>query len=233
MREADVTTCNIEKSNWLMRSLVFISLGVHALVLMQMAGVYKPKTASFIELEMRTDEKYFGRDIPVPPQRKKMMPQLHAQPIKPISPMPIVKPVTPAVVEPIAALQKPDLSKSKLLPWLSSLDTPGSKTVPEGASSAYGSPADYFSMVRMMIESHKQYPYAARKRQIQGRVVVRFVIGADGTVSDISLVESSRHRLLDEAALAAVKTSSPFPKPPLRLFTGPIPLELCIVFELR
>ena len=87
-------------------------------------------------------------------------------------------------------------------------------------------------MVRMMIESNKQYPYAARKRQIEGRVVLRFVIKANGMVKEVSLVEPSKHRLLDEAALEAVRASSPFPRPPARLFSGPVPLNICLVFKL-
>jgi hypothetical protein len=32
--------------------------------------------------------------------------------------------------------------------------------------------------------------------------------------------------------VAAVKAAGPFPRPPRRLFSGPIPLEICVVFEL-
>ncbi len=101
-----------------------------------------------------------------------------------------------------------------------------------GSSCAYGSSADYLGMVRMMIENHKLYPHTARQRQIQGRAVVRFVVSADGSVTDVALVETSRHGILDNAALAAVKDAGPFPRPPMHLFNGPIPLEICVVFEL-
>jgi len=91
---------------------------------------------------------------------------------------------------------------------------------------------DYFEIVRLRIESHKRYPGAAKTRQIEGRVTVRFVIEPDGRVSSSKVVESSRHRVLDQAALSAIKDASPFPRPPMNLFKGPIPLEITIMFEL-
>jgi len=45
-------------------------------------------------------------------------------------------------------------------------------------------------------------------------------------------VKTSRYKVLDIAALKAVKDAAPFPKPPSRFFKGEIPLELTVVFEL-
>ncbi len=234
MRKAEARTINYTRNpNWLLRGLVIFSIGVHALALGHMAGLYKTESVSFIELEMRTVEKPSGRSIPVPPQRQKAKPQLKAQAYKPLCPIPVENPKTPppasrltevrpAVVEPITAPQTPNVSTSAPIDW----QPVGKGGIAETAST------DYFGMVRMMIENHKQYPYAAHKRQIQGRAVVRFVISADGSATDVSLMEPSSHRMLDEAALAAVKAAAPFPRPPRHLFSGPIPLEICVVFEL-
>ncbi len=245
MQEAGVTTYSTERPNWLLLGLVILSLGVHALVLARVTGMYRPVTTSYIEIEMRTEEKPSGRSIPVPPPRHKVIkPRLHAQAIKPISPVSVAKPimppqapqptaVQPAVVEPITAPKASDISKSadNIDRQVVNVDKEAAST-PVKSSSIHGSAKDYLGMVRMMIEKHKRYPYAARKRQIQGQVVVRFVIGDDGTVTNLVLAGSSHHRLLDEAALAAVRDASPFPRPPAHLFDSPVPLEICIVFEL-
>jgi protein TonB len=106
------------------------------------------------------------------------------------------------------------------------------ETASAATSSVYGSSTDYFSMVRMMIENHKQYPYAARKRQIEGRVVLRFVIDSDGSAKELSVIGSSNYQILDEAALRAVRDSSPFPGPPEKFFKGPVTLEICLIFKL-
>jgi protein TonB len=45
-----------------------------------------------------------------------------------------------------------------------------------------------------------KYPERARKRNQQGTVSLRFWIGTDGKASGIEVVESSGHRILDEAA---------------------------------
>ncbi|RMD63666.1 MAG: energy transducer TonB [Alphaproteobacteria bacterium] len=50
-----------------------------------------------------------------------------------------------------------------------------------------------------------RYPYLARRRGQEGRVVLRVVVGADGRVHAIRVHRSSGYRLLDEAALDAVK----------------------------
>jgi protein TonB len=87
-------------------------------------------------------------------------------------------------------------------------------------------------MVRLRIERHKRYPRLAKIRQIEGRAKVRFVIDPHGKVQDVMIVKGSRHQRLDEAALNAIRMASPFPRPPRHLFSGPISLEITIVFEL-
>lgn len=244
MGKAEARTIKDNRNpNWLFRGLVLLSIGVHALALAHMAGLVKNEPVSYIELEMRAAEMPLGRSIPMPPQRQKAKPQLTAQAHKPLSTIPVVKletpppapqssAVKPSVVEPIAAPQVPHVSTSAPIDWQPVGKTGVAETASVAASSTYGSSADYLGMVRMMIENHKLYPHAARKRQIQGRAVVRFVISADGSVTDAALVETSRHEILDKAALAAVKDAGPFPRPPMHLFNGPVPLEICVVFEL-
>ncbi|MDE5607864.1 MAG: energy transducer TonB [Muribaculaceae bacterium] len=48
------------------------------------------------------------------------------------------------------------------------------------------------------------YPEEAAKDSIEGRVVVKFLVGPDGSVKD-AIVVKSRHPLLDEEALRVVK----------------------------
>jgi protein TonB len=46
-----------------------------------------------------------------------------------------------------------------------------------------------------------------------GKVTLSFVIGEDGSVSGIRVVESSGYSLLDRSAVDAVKNVASFPKP--------------------
>lgn len=240
--EAGAIGCT-RNTNWLLRGLVLLSIGVHTLALGHMAGMCKREPINYIELEMRTAEKRSGRSIPVPPLQQKTRLPLTDQAYKPLSAIPMVNPKTPrpapqssvvrpTVVEPIGAPQTPNVSTFAPIDWQPVGTGEIAETASAASSSAFGSSEDYLGMVRMMIENHKLYPHAARQRRIQGRAVVRFVISSDGSVTDIALAETSRHGILDKAALAAVKAAGPFPRPPMHLFSKPVPLEICVVFEL-
>ena len=54
-----------------------------------------------------------------------------------------------------------------------------------------------------MVEFMK-YPDAALKRKIEGKVMVSFIVNADGSISDIKLVQGA-HKLLDDEALRVVR----------------------------
>lgn len=50
-----------------------------------------------------------------------------------------------------------------------------------------------------------RYPYAARQRGQEGRVVLAVRVARDGSALEVRVAESSGHRLLDQAALEAVQ----------------------------
>ena len=49
------------------------------------------------------------------------------------------------------------------------------------------------------------YPELARQRGEQGRVLLRVNVSADGAPVDVAVMETSGHRSLDAAALAAIR----------------------------
>lgn len=240
------------RPNWLLNGFILVSVAVHALLLLHITGLYKSQAISYIELTMRDQKKPVGRNIPTPPERKKFDPQLDQLKAEPVRPKPIHKPIQPKP-EKKMQVQKPKLHKV-LPPELPNIPRPdiASWEAPEIAEepvgdvaatenisevapsepSPYGGPGDYFDMVRMRIESKKKYPHTAVRRRIEGRVVVRFIIGSDGQAMSVEIVQKTRHRLLNDAALEAIKDASPFPVPPAQLFDGPVTLEIGIVFEL-
>ncbi|WP_222164834.1 energy transducer TonB [Edaphocola aurantiacus] len=54
---------------------------------------------------------------------------------------------------------------------------------------------------------HVQYPKEARKREIEGKVYIDFIIETDGSIKYVKVTQSV-HPLLDQAAANAVKSSS-------------------------
>lgn len=57
----------------------------------------------------------------------------------------------------------------------------------------------------------KHYPAQARLNHLEGKVILRAVIRSDGHLGDLSVKESSGHRLLDEAAMDVIRRICPVP----------------------
>ena len=210
------------KPNWLLRCLVGISLGIHLMIFMHISGVYHSEALTYIELTLKDFSKPPSRNIP----RPRLLPKTPRRP-KDIKRLTVRESVIPSLKD----MKMDPLEKNLPDSLVESISTPD---IPDNLidTSDQVTSNDYFEMVRLRIESHKRYPAAAKTRQIEGRVTIRFVIESDGSISSSKIVESARHRALDQAALSAVKDASPFPRPPRNLFNGPIPLEITIMFEL-
>ncbi|SDE62523.1 energy transducer TonB [Sporomusa acidovorans] len=50
-----------------------------------------------------------------------------------------------------------------------------------------------------------EYPYEARKKHLEGKVLLKMTISNEGIVSDAEVIESSGYDILDEAAINGVK----------------------------
>lgn len=90
----------------------------------------------------------------------------------------------------------------------------------------------FLAQVRQRVDRFKNYPYAARRRQEEGRVTLRFVIRPDGTLEGLEVVKSSSSKLLDEAAVKAVRDAAPFPGFPREVVNRPLAVEIGLVFQL-
>lgn len=88
---------------------------------------------------------------------------------------------------------------------------------------------DYnFEFVRTLIVQNLNFPVTAKRMGLTGKIVVAFLIQADGQAIDISVVTSSGHTILDKAVVATIRRLSPFPKPPT-----PAKIVLPITFHLE
>jgi len=74
-----------------------------------------------------------------------------------------------------------------------------------------GHPQRDYSSLREIVQRNLVYPNVARRRGWEGKVTLSFIVGADGTVREIAVLESSGHGLLDRHAVATVKNISCFP----------------------
>lgn len=73
----------------------------------------------------------------------------------------------------------------------------------------------YTTALKQAIEARKYYPSRARRQAREGNVIVGFRINRHGVIKNIRIVSSSSVRLLDKAAINAVKSVGkfkPFPE---------------------
>ncbi len=217
------------KPNRLLPSLILLSLGLHLLFLVHVAGRYHPRVPTYIELTVQDVAKPAGRAIPRPKRRhqvpkitgaKKFHIQHKQYPLPAVNPAPKDTTLPATIMEEI---RPPDLPVPP---------DPESIAQCPATTTQFGTANDYFAMVRRKIERRKQYPASARSRHLEGRVTVRFVIKEDGGVTAVRIAKRGQHGILDRAALNAVKDAAPFPKPPSHLFQGPLYIEITIVFKL-
>lgn len=69
----------------------------------------------------------------------------------------------------------------------------------------------YLQKMKQKIEMVWEYPEYARQRGIGGQLKINFSIDKDGKIEKMMLVDSSGLKVLDEAALKALRDASPFP----------------------
>jgi protein TonB len=221
--------------NWLLRVLILISMAIHLVIFMHITGLYNSKILTYIELTLKDVSKPPKRDIPRPrhipkgpelPQEIKRL-EVKKKPIphfKSIKTEPAERNLPDSLVERINQPDIPNYQRLNITEW-----SPPEELASE---SDYTIPNSYMEMVRLRIEKHKRYPSLARVKNIEGRVTIRFMITPQGNVKKVEIVKSSQHKILDRAALRAVKDASPFPKPPGHIYQGELTLEVSIVFEL-
>ncbi len=74
---------------------------------------------------------------------------------------------------------------------------------------------DHFAYIRDKILRNVSYPDAARRMGWQGKVLLSFIIRANGSVKGFNIIQSSGFTVLDKDAIETVKDTAPFPKPPV------------------
>jgi len=235
----------VKRPNFLLYGFILISLFIHVIVFLHVAGIYKSQTISYIELSMDQLAKPDVRKIPRPRIREKapeisqvktlQVKKLHFPKIKVEA---MEKPMVDSFHGTIDLPQLPDNMDVSGF-FVPGLKVAGIKAVGDVANVQvqeapveFINAKDYFEMLHLRIHSFKKYPVSAKSSHTEGRVKVQFVLLADGTLKEVKILKSSRHKNLDDAAIDAIQKAAPFPKPPTFLFKIPVTLRIDILFEL-
>lgn len=225
------------KSNPLLMGLILVSLGLHVILFMRIAGIYKSRNVSVIELTVEDTSRPFVRNIPRPRVRHKIpvvntvrQLQVPEYKVPQIKIDPVETPALDAISEKITLPDTPRMKAPDVATWKPVQTAPAAPAAPDSSMTR----RDFFDMLRLKIEQSKKYPESARTRHREGRVVVRFIISPNGEATSVEIAKSAGHASLDRAAVNAVKKASPFPSPPADMFQSraSLQLEISIVFEL-
>jgi protein TonB len=162
---------------------------------------------------------------PAPPPRPKaaVKPPATKPPPRPVvaavpTPAPVA-PAAPAAVEPAPAEPAGPASGNGIGP-VSSAPPSGA-----GGRGAGGDElAAYVSRVRALLARHKQYPSLAKRRGLEGTVLVRLRIAADGSIED-ARAESDAPQLFARSALDAIERAGRFPAPPRGALSIEVPMR--------
>lgn len=231
-----------DRPNWLLYGLIGLSLLLHSWLIYH-DTTFKTKRMTYIELTMQDIPRPVVQDIPrpkplvEPPQE---IPARIPEPIlrsvpkaQPIQTIAKSEPDVPVIRRPPVAKHRPVVQKQAPHPPVPVIAAPApppqpSNRMPDRSAERQ----NYLSLIQQSIEQHKRYPLVARRRHIEGRVNVRFVISPTGLIDKIEIVQSSGQEILDRATLKAVREASPLPPPPAGLFAEDTVMELTIVFKL-
>lgn len=70
--------------------------------------------------------------------------------------------------------------------------------------------SSYFDSIKKKIYLVWKYPDEAKSQGISGNLILMFFILKDGTLLDVKLLKPTKHHILDEEAMRAVKSAAPF-----------------------
>jgi periplasmic protein TonB len=232
---------NPHSPNWLLRSLVIVSIGIHTVLVLHLSGAYRSQAMSVIEFSLRNERLSPLRNIPRPHFRPKTPPQPVTE-RKLVAENRVLPSFRPIKIDPFR-VDIPDTIGESLGQELNSHalqhNIPGNNieawepvAVPGVSRDTYDSPDSYLEMIRFKIEKNKLYPVTARNQGIKGRVILSLVITLRGEVNSLNIKKSSGYDILDTAALSAVRNAVPFPAPPGKFFKKDIYLSIPILFEI-
>ncbi|MGA6992662.1 MAG: energy transducer TonB [Candidatus Deferrimicrobiaceae bacterium] len=156
----------------------------------------------------RAEEAKSARDTPPPP---------------PSATPKSLREMTPSLGQMVMARATPQTGRGEETSSGSAVGT-GGKAVEEGAISEEGGGGarltalnapeiqyiSYFASIKRKIELVWQYPQDAANAGIQGELTIDFIIGRDGRLESLHLLQGSGYKILDDEALGSIRIASPY-----------------------
>jgi protein TonB len=208
------------------------------------APAVQPQTPTAIAPTPVAPPVHLQNPTPIAPTPIKPLPDLPRPPSKPKQP--VVKPpvpaqrptrqapthttaATPRTVQPVppqvAAVEPPRQPSTHAKPAAPSRPQPDD--VDPDALTAY------LHRIFAALEQHKRYPTYAKRRAMNGHVVLQFVILPDGRVVNPKIAASEGHKSFRTAALQALSRAGQMPPFPSDIQRSKLMVEVPISYEIK
>lgn len=218
----------------LLQGVVVLSICVHLTALWLFNDTWSFKKIEYIELTLRQTYQPTKRPIPLAPAplaRPALKRHGLAAPDDALPALPLAKAKVKASQPRLPYVNLPDLTSlpsADIIPFEKRRVTPESLPPPDDRTRQ-----SYFNDIRQRIDSRKAYPLSARQRSLEGAVVVRFILAADGRLISVEAVGGSSSSILRQAAIEAVGYAAPFPVIPDAMGRSEVSIRLTIHFDLE
>ena len=216
------------------------SISVHGLLLLLEWPQFQEALKAPVELLVRLVEPPAPPAPPAPPSP----PQPVAERPAPVKPKPRVQAPRPAPLpDPVPAPQQQPSEPSAPVaaPAPAPAPDPLARAAPLTPAAPAAPPAvsgasllaQYRAALLDEARKQKRYPLAALDNGWEGEVVVRMVVGADGSLAALTVRAGSGHAVLDRQALEMFRKAKPLVPVPDALLGKSFALELRAVFNLK
>jgi len=177
------------------------------------------------------------QDDPVPPEPEPIVEPI----IEPVQPVPeLPTPPVPAVEAsaPIERAEPSEQEPSEQAPASTQHANSSIQSVATGSANAETGvadaalEADYIAQLSSWLARHKQYPRAARRRNLEGVAQLTFTLNSEGKVLKSDITGPSGYRILDREVFKMLERAEPLPAFPAGLNRQTMEIIIPIRFEL-
>jgi protein TonB len=91
----------------------------------------------------------------------------------------------------------------------------------------------YFDLIAQLIFKNKRYPRLAYSLGQEGLVVIKLKLNKDGEILDLSLLEESSFKILNEASLDTISAIHRFPAIPKEIGLSELTLRIPIEYKIK
>jgi len=193
-----------------------LSMVIHGAALVWTSGLQQHPAAG--PARKKITFQLTARPVAAPASERKTVEPRELEKKDPVQPPAVERPEPPPAVRPVRPKPEPAAAAEPVVPPAprdeAVREKPKANPLPEvrEEASAPSAPADAVDNP-VMVEArplYRQnppppYPGKARHRRLKGTVILEVRVSSEGRVDDLRIMESSGHRILDQAAMSSVR----------------------------